>query len=97
MESGDEMPKSGGMLKAAVLIAVMLGSVASAAAARRSEDSLPRMRATAQRSVTPRRAVTPVTEANRLIGLPLLIGLGIGTAVAVTVAVAASGEPDSEG
>ena len=97
MESGDEMPKSGGMLKAAVLIAAMLGSVASAAAARRSEDSLPRMRTTAQRSVTPRRASTPVAEANRLIGLPLFIGLGIASAVAMTVVVAASGEPDSEG
>ncbi|MBB3911068.1 hypothetical protein [Sphingomonas desiccabilis] len=85
------------MLKAAILIAVALGSVASAAAARRSEDSLPRMRATAQRSVAPRRAVPPVPDPSRLIGLPLFIGLGIGTAVAVTVAVAASGQPDSEG
>ncbi|WP_164521243.1 hypothetical protein [Sphingomonas sp. ABOLF] len=55
------------------------------------------MRATAQRSVASQRAVAPVAEANRLIGLPLFLGLGIGTAVAVTVAMAASGQPDSEG
>lgn len=91
------MSQSGGVLKAAILIAVALGSVASVAAAQRSEDSLPRMRATAQRSAAPRRAVAPVPEADRLIGLPLFLGLGIGTAVAVTVAMAASGQPDSEG